>query len=72
MKARIALAVVAASSLMGAKAFAAAPAQQQGPSSGFNGPARVGGLEVNLGGGTMRRVPCAPGSQPGASCFLSR
>jgi hypothetical protein len=71
MKARIALAVVAASSLMGAKAFAAAPAQQ-GSASGFDGQARSGGLEVNLGGGTMRRVACAPGSQPGASCYLPR
>jgi hypothetical protein len=70
MKAKVALAVVAASSLMGAKAFAATPAEQ-GPVSGFNGPARAGGLEVNLGGGTMRRIPCAPGSQPGASCFLA-
>jgi hypothetical protein len=71
MKVRIALAVVAAASLVGAKAFAATAAQQA-PASGFNGAARSGGLEVNLGGGTMRRVACAPGSQPGAGCYLAR
>ena len=67
MKKQVALAAIALASLFGAKALAAAPA-----SVGSFGDARPGTLEVNLGGGTLRQVACAPGALPGTRCYLGR
>ncbi len=63
-----ALILVAVTSLVGAKAFAASPPAQ----GGFGGNARPGGIEVNLGGGSLRQVACAPGAQVGARCYIAR
>ena len=67
MKKHVALAAIALCSLFGAKALAAAPVTQ-----GSFGDARPGSLEVNLGGGALRQVACAPGAQPGTRCYLAR
>ncbi|HEV2593409.1 MAG TPA: hypothetical protein VGU02_16110 [Gaiellaceae bacterium] len=56
-----------AASLAGTKAFAAAPE----PHGSF-GDARPGGIEVNLGGGSLREVACARGAQVGARCWVAR
>lgn len=70
LKTAIALFAVALTSLVGARAVEATP--QQLPSGGFGGPALPGRIEVNLGGGTLRQIDCAPGAQPGASCYVAR
>lgn len=70
LKTVIALSAVALTSLVGARAVEATP--QLPVSGGFGGPARAGGIEVNLGGGSMKRIACAPGAQPGARCYVAR
>ena len=64
MKIAIGLAVV--SGMFGAKTVEATT-----PAGSF-GQARPGTLEVNLGGGTMQKVACAPGARPGSSCYVAR
>jgi hypothetical protein len=71
LKMSAALCVVAVSGFAGAKAFAATPAPS-GSLGGFGGPARAGGIEVNLGGGTMQQIACAPGAQLGTTCYVTR
>lgn len=63
---KIAAGLAALSSLFGVPSVAAT----SGPAFGAN--ARPGGIEVNLGGGSMRQVPCAYGARPGTSCYLPR
>ena len=70
LKTAIALCAVALAGLVGARAVQATP--QHPSSGGFGGPAVPGGIEVNLGGGAMRQVACAPGAQYGATCYVAR
>ena len=63
---KIAVGLAVAGSLVGAKTVAATT-----PGGSF-GQARPGGIEVNLGGGSMQQVACAPGAALGASCYVAR
>ena len=71
IKTTVALVAVALVSLAGTRALAATP-PPAGQTSGFSGYARPGGIEVNLGGGSLRQVACAAGAQPGSRCYLAR
>lgn len=66
MSTKLALVAIALASLFGAKAVASPT-----PAGSF-GNARPGGIEVNLGGGTMRQIACAPGARPGSTCYVAK
>lgn len=72
LKTTVAAAAVVLSSLVGARAVEATPQQHPSPPGGFGGPALAGGIEVNLGGGTMQQVACAPGARLGTTCYVAR
>ncbi len=67
------LAAVAGASVLGTQAHATPPERPASPFGGTSAQrVHTGGFEVNLGGGSLRQVRCAPGAQPGATCYLGR